>query len=968
MLEMQGAIDLEFQVLGALQVVRDGVPLRLPAGKPRALLALLVIHANELIGSATLIDLLWGEAPPETAQNALQVYVSQLRAVLEPDHVRGSPYNVLVSQPPGYRLRVPPGGTDIDRFDNLVQEGRHAMAAGAPETAAGAFRGALNLWRGTALVEFAEEQFAMAPAVHLNERRLCALEDRIEADMTLGRHGDLVGELEALVSEHPLRERFSYQLMLALYQSGRQADATEHYRRTRRSFVDELGLEPGPMLQGLLAQILKQDPKLALGPPPSLTATSLSNLPAQVTPFVGRLADTLEVTDLLARSRLVTLTGAGGIGKTRLALEVATRWRDEFGVATRLVEFAPVVDPTLVPDAVMSALGLSGESGAAGAGVLSRHLAGHRQLLLFDNCEHLVDAIADLAASLLRTCPELRILATSREALGSDGETVWLVPSLSTPDRGDSPQALVDFDAVALFCECAGRSNRGFKLTPAVAPAVAEICRTLDGIPLAIELATSRLNVLSVSELRDRLRDGVPLLVTGRKTAESRHRTLHATIAWSHDLLTPAEQAVFRAASVFAGGLTLTAAEAVCHADTLEADVIDVLGRLVDKSLILPPDWSAGAGRFGILEILRQFGRDRLLESGEAPRAEGRHAEYFAGVATQLGASLRGPEQVRALDCLEVEHDNIRAALVRSRERSSADCALRILGGSWLFWYLRGYVVEGLRWATELVPQFERTHPLLGAALVGASHLAWHQRELATAEQWASEALAYFDARQDKAGRGLALLCLANARLFEGNATEIGRRYSEALASLRAAGEDWGASIALNNLGDQAKQDGRYEEAQTYLAESLECGARIQDPWRMGMALSNLASLHLTREMLGQAVEEVIRCFLLQRDGRNLFLLDFELELASQVASVMGEPGQALRFSAAADRCRSLSGAQAEPDEAEASRHAIEVARGALGAEAAELAWHQGAAMTTAAAIEYALGWLQGVRVAAQGS
>src|ERR1700694_4318926 len=458
---------MEFRILGPLEVWEAGQAVALSGAKPRALLAILLMHPNRVVATDRLIDLLWGETPSETVSNTLQVCVSKLRRNLEPGHVHGTPHQVVIGQAPGYLIRIDPEQLDLPKFERLVGDARQSVAAGDPEAAAASLRAALGLWRGPAFANLANESFTIAEANRLGEMRLRALEDRIDAELVLGRHADLVGELELLVAEHPLRERLRGQLMLALYRSGRRAEATDMFYRAREVLVEEAGIEPGQDLQKLLKAILSQDPSLDL--PPRVGSSSprtLNNLPFQMTSFVGRAAEVAEARRILPQTRLLTLTGTGGIGKTRLAIELARNLVGSYPDGVWLVELASLTDPDLLPQTIAFTLGLAERGSRPLTETLVEHRRTRRLLLILDNCEHLVDACAWLAKRVLEACPELQILATSREALGVDGENSWRVPSLSFPNSDQLVAAddLTGYEAVALFSDRAVASRGSFTL------------------------------------------------------------------------------------------------------------------------------------------------------------------------------------------------------------------------------------------------------------------------------------------------------------------------------------------------------------------------------------------------------------------------------------------------------------------------------------------------------------------------
>jgi len=672
---------------------------------------------------------------------------------------------------------------------------------------------------------------------------------------------------------------------------------------------------------------------------------ALNNLPRQLTSFVGRIEDVAAVKQAMSTARLVTLTGTGGCGKTRLALQVAGDVLTEYPNGVWLNEFAPVTDPELVRNVVASALGVQEQPGQELTKTLITRLQGERVLLIMDNCEHLVTACADLAEALLRACPDLCMLATSREALSVVGEVSYRVPSLEQSE------------AVQLFIDRARLAHPAFALDKTNASAVAEVCRRLDGIPLAIELAAPRVRMMPPEEILDRLLDRFRLVTLGPRTVPSRHQTLQAAVDWSYKLLGEEEQILFNRLSVFAGGFTLDAAEVVCAGDGLTHDrILDLLSALVDKSLVVVGEDSRGGSRYVLLETLRQFGRERLRPA-DAATIQRQHAEYFTAFAETWSPRLRGPEQALGLDRLEIEHDNIRAALAWSVATGRGDLALRLVAAAWLFWYIRGYAAEGLRSATEVLDRFDLALPSRGEALHGCAQLAWQQRDVVTAEHLASEALALFEQQHDDSGRGVALMCLANCALVRGNLADAERQYAEPLQLLRASSNFWGASIVLNNLGVIARTTGRYADAEQYLSESFELGRRTGDPWRKIMALGSLGEVYVERGMPARAAEVLMQVFVLQRETHNLFSLAMDLENCSRIAGDLSEWEHCLQLAGAEDGIRRRFGSawQLEPG----ALKAVEAARHALGPDVADAARRQGLAMSMDEAIEYALGWLE---------
>lgn len=627
---------LEFRVLGPLQVARDGRLLPLGGFKQRELLALLLLGRNRVVSRDLLVDVLWGERPPASAANSIQIYVSKLRRLLGD----GGSAKAIVTEPPGYRLSIPPGELDADRFERLISEGSEALGSGEAERAETTFAHALTLWHGTPFADFAAEPFAQAEIARLEQLRLRALEERIEAQSSLGRHAAVLAELPMLVDQYPLEERIRARLMVALYRSGRQADALAAYQDYRRLLADELGLEPSPDLREIERQILRQDPALvapatprsAEFPPaapaaPAPAALEQTNLPLPPTPLIGREQELQEAGRLLRAHRLVTLTGPGGSGKTRIALQLAADAVGEFPDGVVWVPLQALRDPELVLPTIARAIG-AGET-------LVEDRSDRRLLLVLDNFEQLLAAaprIGVLAAQL----PHLKLLVTSREPLHIAAEYEYPVAPLR------------EREAVELFIERASAAKPDFTDDGAVV----EICRRLDCLPLALELAAARVKALSASELLKRLDRRLPILTGGSRDAPERQRTLRATIGWSYELLAEDEQRAFARLAIFAGGCTLDAAEQVCQAG------LDTVAALIDKSLL-----RRDGDRYFMLETIGEYALERLEESGELDELRQRHADYYLEQARSVELLIRSPQAAGAIDRLEPEHDNLRAAL-----------------------------------------------------------------------------------------------------------------------------------------------------------------------------------------------------------------------------------------------------------------------------------------------------------------
>ncbi|MFN8205105.1 MAG: BTAD domain-containing putative transcriptional regulator, partial [Solirubrobacteraceae bacterium] len=674
-------------ILGPLQVEHDGRPIEVGGGRLRALVACLALEAGRPVRADRLVEAVWDHGDQADAAHSLQSLVSRLRRAL-------GGAELVPAAPGGYRLAVEPDAVDAARFERLADDGGAALARGDHAAAADLLAEALALWRGPALADVPDSTIAQAAAAALEARRLTALADRIEADLALGAGARVIAELESLTADHPLDERFSAQLMTALYAGGRQADALAVYERVRRALDAELGVAPSPVLQAAHLSVLHG--AAAPAPDPE-TPHRRSNLRAPLTSFVGREEELARIEALLADgvptdarpargdgaavrpeagprgvARLVTLVGPGGAGKTRLAGEAAGRRVDDVADGVWMVELAPLTDPVEIVPAVIASLGLRDTALVDRPGHRAPRdgldrvldvLRDREAIVVLDNCEHLVTPAAELAETLLGACPRLRILATSREPLGITGESLVPVPPLPLPrpDAG-AGDALAD-PAVRLFADRAAAVQPGFAVDDGTVEPVVEICRRLDGLPLAIELAAARLRSMPVAEIARRLDDRFRLLTGGSRTALPRHRTLRAVVDWSWELLGEPERRLARRLAVFAAGATTESAAAVCAGAGIEPDdVPDGLAALVERSL-LQVEPGSEPPRYRMLETIREYGLEQLAAAGEIEAVRGAHARWFADLAAAAEPRLRGPEQRQWYRRLDHERDNVLAAL-----------------------------------------------------------------------------------------------------------------------------------------------------------------------------------------------------------------------------------------------------------------------------------------------------------------
>ncbi|MFL6204551.1 MAG: BTAD domain-containing putative transcriptional regulator [Acidimicrobiales bacterium] len=860
---------MRFRMLGELQVADGHVDVPIRGAKQRALLLLLLVRAGETVRAERLADELWGDDVPAGGANALQALVSKLRRALGP--LSGT----LTTSAGGYRLDVPDEEIDARRFEAAAAVGREALRAGDVATAGEALRAGLELWRGPALDGSDDEGVLHREAARLEDLRWAVLEDRIDCDLRSGHDAALVAELEHLVGEAPLRERLHGHLMLALYRAGRQAEALRAYQAARAVLGGELGLDPGPELQALEASILDQDPALLLTRARAGGFGRRSNITEGLSRFIGRERDLSALEQLVADRRLVTIVGPGGAGKTRLALEHA-RGQPEHDAF--LVDLAPVGDPAAVPEAVAVGVGLR-ERGpiepdaSAGLDRLVEHLADRPTIVVMDNCEHVIVESARVVEHLLVHCPLLRVVATSREALGLGGETIWPVPPLAIED------------AVELFTDRAGAAgaDRGSLGSTSV---VEDVCTRLDGLPLAIELAAARVRVIPVQQLADRLDDRFRLLTGGARTALPRQQTLRAVVEWSYDLLFDDEQHVFELLSVFAGGCTLEAAEAVCAGEQIATeDVADLLAHLVDKSLVVahPVD---GEVRFHLLQTLALFGRERLAASKAAYDARARHAAHYLELAERGPAAFRGEQQVAWLAEIAREGDNLRSALAWFVDQQDAEAAQRLVGGMGWTWWMGGNGEEGLRWFDSALSSDGSVDPrtralaLAWACAVGTNTGQGVDLAIARGE----EAVAVLrDVEPDdrvSLGDACELLALAHMRPAHPRSLEL---FDEAVALCSARDDGWSRAVAASAGGLAAGIRGDLQAALDLHLASMEHFEAIGAEWAVANVGSDIARVVEARGDLDAAVAFTERALL---SARRLNLQLAEIQLGARLGNL----------------------------------------------------------------------------------
>ncbi|HET7736873.1 MAG TPA: BTAD domain-containing putative transcriptional regulator, partial [Nocardioidaceae bacterium] len=863
---------VRFGLLGPMEITAGGTAVTLPGAAERALLAQLLLSPGRTIPATMLVDRLWSESSlPVDPMNALQIRVSKLRRSLK----AASLEDVVTREGVGYRANVAPESVDAVDFVQRIRDIRGRSGDGVSDLQA--YDEALALWRGDPLSDFSGEQWAGVEAARLTELKLAALTERAQVALGLGRHLEVVTDLEPLVAADPTLEALAGLLMVALYRSGRQADALDVYSRTRDMLDESLGLEPSVSLRSLHERVLRQDESLgghdaevpAAAAPrrreEELAATT--NLPTVVRPLIGRDAQLDSLEQLIGGVRLLSLIGPGGAGKTALALATVVRTTAHYRDGAFGVRLASVNTADQVPLAVAEALGVPLDGAAGDRDVRERlivYLSRRHLLLLLDNCEHVVDAAAGLIDELLGRCPDVTVITTSREALAVPDEVQVTVGPLETAPADTPASELLAYPATQLLVERARAARPGMVFGEAELLALGRITRALDGIPLALELAGARVATMSPTEIADRLDQRFSLLTQGARTAEARQQTLRATVDWSYALLSPTEQRVFNRLSVFQGGWTLTAAEAVIADDETSAgEVLDTVGRLVERSMVVVEP--GAVTRYRMLETLRQYAVERL--SSEAPLVARRHAEHFAQFAIEAEQQLRGHGQREALVRLRAEQPNIRAALTwLGGPDGDLDLALAMAASLGLFWHL-GRHLEGRELLARLLARATSADPAARALALQAESLVERPRaclvhpsprcaETATesldlfeqlgdqsraalsrvllavegvtgahrerSDSLLAEAAARFEADGDAWGQGVIGFVRMETALKAGDpavAVPIGRSTA---AAFRALDDPWGLSAILYHLGWGLRQFGRYDEAARVLEEAID--------------------------------------------------------------------------------------------------------------------------------------------------
>ena len=935
--------------------------------KAAALVKLLALAPGHHLHRERAMDLLWPDHGRRAAANNLSQALHAARRALGPDDAQGAS-SYLASQ--GEQLVLGPGEKlwlDVDAFEEAAATARRSREPAA-------YRAALNLYAGELLPSDPYEEWAEVPREGLRQLFLALLAELASLHEERGEYAPGIEALRRVLDEEPTREEAHMGLMRLYALGGRQAEALGQYARLEEVLSGELGAEPQASSRALREEIATgrfPPPHRPIGPPGGeVSDPPRHNLPAPRTSFVGREREMLEVKRELAMTRLLTLTGAGGSGKTRLALEVARDLVDAYPDGAWLVELAGLSEGELVPQVMARALGVREQPGRPLTDTLAEYLRAKSVLLVLDNCEHVADSVAHRLDTLLDSCPRLKVLTTSREALGLAGEVLWRVSSLSVPDtdRLPAPGEMSRYEAVRLFVERARLRLPAFELTQENTPAVAEVCRKLDGIPLAIELATARMGTLSVRQISERLKDPLGLLSAGGRTAVPRQQTLRGTLDWSYELLSEPERTLFGHLAVFAGGWTLEAAEAVAASGSIaEQGVLNLLARLMDKSLVIAEAGEHGALRYRMLEPIRQYAREKLEESGEAEAVRRRHAAFFLALAERAEPELRGRRRGEWLEQLEREHDNMRAALGWSFSLGDVELGLRLAAALWEFWATHGYLSEGREWLERGTSASGPTTTHTRArALHGAGWIAMFQGDHVAAKALHEESLALYRGSKDKEGIASALANLGRiAVLNEQDLASLPALLEESM-ELRPRVRDRRTVAYLLMFeavatSSQFVHEGRLAVyAERYRAlheESMALFREIGDAWGVSACLIDLGIVEMALANHDRATTLLREVLLLSRKRDYRVATQYAFFGLAGVAASQGWLVRAVRLWAAADVVRKSSGIQLPAVVRFATDYEGRLAavRAELGEEAFERAWAEGRAMSMEQAVEYAL-------------
>jgi predicted ATPase/DNA-binding SARP family transcriptional activator len=910
---------MQFQLLGPLQAVGDRAPLSLGQPKQRAVLACLLLRRGRFVSREELIEALWAQQPPKSAVGSLHVYVHGLRRLLGAERIQ--------SRGMAYRVHLQPGELDLEHFEELVEQSRNALQRREADRAVGALETALGLWRGRPLGGLPPEMLADERA-HLGELHVSALELLIEARLARGDHEQVIAQVSTLIAEHPFRERLREHQILALYRAGRQTDALEAYRRARNTLVEEIGIEPGPRLRALESAILRQEPELtpASSPAPQETVASRAvvALPSPPTKLIGRARELAEVEALFCddEARLVTLTGPGGTGKTRLALAIAERVAARLSVGARFIDLSATPDHALLLPVIAEELDVP--AGPSLLDSLAAQLRPLRILLVLDNLEQLLPAATALA-DLLGAAPGLRMLVTSRAPLRLRAEYEYAVPPLALPDANARFDAIERSEAVQLLVQRSRAVNRSCALTESSAPAFAHICRRLDGLPLALELAASRMRSLSLDAVAAGLDRSLEMLVEGPRDLPARQRTLRATLEWSHEQLSETEQRVFARLAAFSGSFYTDDVAPICGPESHEP-----LASLVEVNLVRrrEPDCCT------MLETIREYAAERLTQSGEDDAVRGRHCHHFQALAEHAyDGMLRGDES--SFHLLERAHDNLREALTWAAQAGEVELEVRLVCAMRQFWLVRGYLPEGRTFFERAVVATEGADPSLRAqALMNGGPFLYRQGELAKARAWWEEALGILTAQGDLAGASRCAGELGAVAFSEGDLDRAAELYGRSAAGFESLEDRMRLGIVRGNQAEISAMRGDLQQAIQQSEESVAIAREVGDKDGLALALHTLTRLMLQTGQTQRAQTLLGECVVRARDlGYREVLANCMQATAELTLSEGGDLELAARLQLVASQALDQIGAQLQGLEAESFERTAQALTASLGSE-----------------------------------
>ena len=975
--------------VGSRTITQDAWRLR----KATALVKLLALAPGHRMHREQVMDLLWPDSVMRAASNSLRGALHAGRRTLAPDPKVGSRY--LASQ--GETLVLCPEGqlwVDVEAFEEAAAMARRSQHPSA-------YRAADQLYAGELLPDDRYEGWTENRREQLRRLYLELLVEATELYQERREYVQAAETLQRVLSEEPTNEEAHAGLMRLYTLSGRQGEALTQYERLREVLFERLGTEPALTTRTLRDEIAAgrfQPTQRAAPPRDEPPPAGEHNLPAPRTSFVEREREMVQVKRKLAMTGLLTFIGTGGCGKTRLALEVA---RDLVGIykdGVWLVELAPLSGPGLVAQEVANVLGVQEQPGRPLIESLLDTLDDKEMLLILDNCEHMIEATAHLADALLNRCRKLRILATSREPLSIGEEVLWRVPPLSLPDAyggSSTVEGLMRYEAVRLFVDRARQRLHDFEVTQHNADTVARMCRKLGGIPLAIELASARLGALAVEQVAQRLEVSLDVLKGNTRSAVPRQQTLRATLDWSHDLLSEEERALFRRLFVFAGGWTLEAAESVCSGGDIEQEIVlDLLGELVDKSLVVIGANMGGVVRYRMLEPIRQYARERLDESREAAQVQSSHAGFFLALAEEAEPQLAKPQQAEWLDRLESEHDNLRAALTWALGRE-IDPGPRMAGALGRFWHTRGYLSEGRTYLEAAARSAAVPATVRAKALKGLGWIAEPQGDYERARAAYQESLELYRGSDYKRGVANALGDLGSLALDRGDYGEATSLLEESLTLHRELGSKEEVVGVLNGLGIMASANGERERSVSFFSEALALGRGTGNVRMTAVSLGNLGITMLVHGDPDQAavlLEEGLALFrdigdnsniaiglmhsalaaLIQGDHERAKALSQEslkllqkaedkqhipdcLEIMAGEAGAQDQAQRAARLWGAAEAMREDLGVPLQPEDRKLLDPFLATARSSLGEEEWQTTLTEGRAMMPNQAIEYSL-------------